>query len=256
MTSNCSMPTAPTIGVGPPSGSGEEHLRRALFGELAQPRVELLALHRVRADDAREVLRREARDPANSTSPFGRERVADAQRAAVDHADHVARPRLLDRGALARQELLRRRRGASACPCAPCFTCIPASKRPEQTRTKATRSRCLRVHVRLDLEDEAGELPGPSARRCPPVDSRGAGAGASSRNSREERLDAEVRERAAEEHRRELAREQRRFVERMPGLVEQLDRPARAGRARRRRAARAARDRRVGATASSARVAP
>src|SRR5262249_52431404 len=36
-------------------------------------------------------------------------------------------------------------------------------------------------------------------------------------------LDAEVRERAAEERGRELAREHGRFVERMPGFVEQAD---------------------------------
>ena len=41
-----------------------EHLRRALFRELAQPGVELLSLHRIGEDDAREVLRREARDAA------------------------------------------------------------------------------------------------------------------------------------------------------------------------------------------------
>jgi hypothetical protein len=35
---------------------------------------------------------------------------------------------------------------------------MPRSKRPEQTRTKATRSRLRGIHVRLDLEDHAGEL--------------------------------------------------------------------------------------------------
>ena len=39
-----------------------------------------------------------------------------------------------------------------------CFSFMPRRKRPEQSRTKATRSRCLRVDVGLHLEDEAGDL--------------------------------------------------------------------------------------------------
>ena len=64
----------------------------------------------------------------------------------------------------------------------------------------------LRVHVRLDLEDEAGEGLGSSAR----VDAGRSsvarpGGGASSMQRLEERLDAEVVERAAEEDRRDVA---------------------------------------------------
>ena len=161
--------------------------------------------------------------PLNSRSPSSRERVADAQRAAVDHADHVARPRLLDRAALARQELLRRREAHRSSRVRTCFTCIPASKRPEQTRTNATRSRCLRVHVRLDLEHEAGERRRVGS-TMPVVDSRGDGARRELEELVEERLDAEVRERAAEEHRRELAASAPpASIERVARRVEQRD---------------------------------
>src|SRR6476620_4321551 len=84
-----------------------EHLRCALFGELAESGVELLSLERVRGDDAREVLRREAWNAGElELVPFG-ERVADAEGAAVHHADHVARPRFLDGRAFTCEELLR-----------------------------------------------------------------------------------------------------------------------------------------------------
>src|SRR6185437_16411458 len=44
------------------SPRGEEHLRSAFFGELPEPGVELLPLHRIGEHDAREMLRREPRD--------------------------------------------------------------------------------------------------------------------------------------------------------------------------------------------------
>ena len=80
------------------------------------------------------------------------------------------------------------------------------------------------VHVRLDLEDEAGEvltrgLHGLAGQR---VGVR-AGAGGQAQEVLEEGLDAEVRERGAEKHRGELARENRIEVELGIGTVEQLD---------------------------------
>src|SRR3954469_19215831 len=83
-----------------------EHLRRALFRQLTQARVELLPLHRVRDHDAREMLRRKARNAAELEIRLLGERVADTKRAAIHHADDVTRPRLLARRALARHELL------------------------------------------------------------------------------------------------------------------------------------------------------
>src|SRR5690606_35307747 len=86
-----------------------EHLHRALFRELAKPRVQVLAAHRVRYGDACEVLGAEARDAAERDVAGGRERVADAQVAAVVDTDDVAGPRLLDGHTLLRQEPLRLR---------------------------------------------------------------------------------------------------------------------------------------------------
>src|SRR4029078_4513546 len=84
-----------------------EDLRRAFLGELAEAGVELLPLHRFREDDAREMFGGEARDAAELDIRAVGQRVADAQAAAIHHADHVARPRFLDGRAFTRQELLR-----------------------------------------------------------------------------------------------------------------------------------------------------
>ena len=58
---------------------------------------------------------------------------------------------------------------ASVLPVRTCFTSMPRAKRPEQMRTKAMRSRWLRIHVRLNLEDEARRS---AARRAPAARSR------------------------------------------------------------------------------------
>ena len=140
-------------------------------------------------------------------------------------------------------------------PVRTCFTCMPASKRPEQIANERDAVAMLRVHVRLDLEHEAGEAARRSARSMP------VGRFARRRLRREleklleKRLDAEVRERAAEEHRRQLAREHGLFVERMARFVEQRDVMHEPRRATRRRGARASSriversDLHVGATA-------
>ena len=63
---------------------------------------------------------------------------------------------------------------ASSLPVRDCFSFMPRRKRPEHSRRKATRSRWLRVHVGLDLEDEAGDLAARPAR--PARGSAGCGA--------------------------------------------------------------------------------
>ena len=57
----------------------------------------------------------------------------------------------------------------------------------------------------------------------PTDDSRDVGAGRQLEEFAQERLDAKVRQRAPEEHRRQVAREHGALVERMPRLVEQRD---------------------------------
>src|SRR5690606_28546372 len=80
----------------------------------------------------------------------------------------------------------------------------------------------LRVHVRLDLEHEAGERsvvrPDRAAVRVARRRWR-----REREEAREERLDAEVGERAAEERRRGLAPEERVGIELAADLVQQRD---------------------------------
>ena len=134
----------------------------------------------------------------------GRDRVADAKEPGIDQADHVAGIGALDRLALAREEAVR-----------PGHAHLAAQPRVvdghvllEDARADAHERDAVAValvHVRLDLEDEAGEDRRSSVRaRCsspPSCAWRGAGGGASSSKRVEERLDAEVVQRAAEEDR-------------------------------------------------------
>jgi hypothetical protein len=66
-------------------------------------------------------------------------------------------------------------------PVRTCFTCIPASKCPSR-RDEGDAVAMLRVHVRLDLEHEAGEALVVGS-TMPAVDLARTGGGASSRNS-------------------------------------------------------------------------
>jgi hypothetical protein len=184
--------------------------------QLLEALLELLALHRVdRARRARSAPAESAGCRSNSRipGPVG-ERVADAEDAGIEHADDVPREGLVDRWpVLLRQELRRVRESGSSCrPHVAHF--MPRTNLPEQMRTNAMRSRCSRIHVRLDLEDEAREA------RCVGRDRsltrrnccarRGQGP---SRERREERLDAEVRQRAAEEHRASVSPREHASVE-------------------------------------------
>ena len=200
---------------------GVEHLRRALLRELPQPRVELFALERIGSNDPRKMLRRETRDPGEFQLAVRRKRIADAQRAAIHHADHVTRPGLLDHRPLTRQELLRARESQRL---------AGPHVRDRQSRLEPPRADAhegnpvamLGVHVRLDLEHEAREV---GVRRVDQAVRRLA-RGGSRRELHEfpqERLDAEVGERAREEYRRQRTGKHRRFAERVPGLVEQRD---------------------------------
>ena len=96
-----------------------EHLHDALLGQLLQRLLELLGLHGVGQADAAQDFRREARHADElDVLAFG-QRVADAQRAVIGNADHVAGIRLLGQRAILREEELRRVAGSSSCRCAP-----------------------------------------------------------------------------------------------------------------------------------------
>src|SRR5688500_1379248 len=89
---------------------GKENLGRALLCELPEADVELLPPHRVAHYHAREMFGRESRNALELQVPVGREGIADAEHAAVHHADHVAGEGFLDGRALTRHELLWRRK--------------------------------------------------------------------------------------------------------------------------------------------------
>ena len=102
------------------------------------------------------MLGREARDPLELDALAFGEGVADAQVAAVHHPDDVARIRLLDRRALAGEELLRRGE-ADGLSGARLLHLHPRFELPRADTDKCDAIAMLRVHVRLDLEHEAGE---------------------------------------------------------------------------------------------------
>ena len=173
--------------------------------------------------------------PSNSTSPFGES--VSPMRSVPGSKTPMTSP-----GYASSTELRSCARNCCGAarrtifPVRTCCTFIPRSKRPEHTRTNAMRSRCRGSMFAWILNTK-------------PVNSGSSGSTMPARRLvrrrrrreieelLEERLDAEVGERAAEEHRREIAREQRLVVERVPRGVEQPDLVHELLRARPRRAA-------------------
>ena len=109
ITSNCSTPTAPRIGIALEPLGHEEELHGALLGELLEPLLQLLALQRIGEHDLHEVLGREARDALEleRLALAVDQRVADAEIAAVPDAEDVAGVGLVDVDPLLRHELHR-----------------------------------------------------------------------------------------------------------------------------------------------------
>ena len=105
-TSSCSGPTTPTS-AGEPSVRAE-HLHHALLGQLLQRLLQLLGLHRVGQPHAAQDFRREARHADEVEVLALGQRVADAQRAVVGNADHVAGIGLVGERAVLGEEELRR----------------------------------------------------------------------------------------------------------------------------------------------------
>ena len=186
------------IGSRRPRGDVEQ-LHQPFFFELPEPLVELLEA-RVLQPDAPEVFRRKARDIEKPQRRAGVQGVADGELSGVDEAENVARIGDADGLAIAAEEAVGARRAQRLSH--PALNRIMSfSNRPEQTRTNATRSRWRgsmfawilktkpvnRSSVGLTMpESRQSRL-----RRWRELDER-----------LEERLEAEVRQRAAEEHRR------------------------------------------------------
>ena len=99
---------------------------------------------------------------------------------------------------------------------------MPRSNRPEQTRTKAMRSRWERSMLACTLNTNA-ENGASSGRGLPSTSARGVGGGREVDDRVEQHAHAEVGERRAEEHRRRLAGEERLQVEVGADRVEQVE---------------------------------
>ena len=120
-----------------------EDLHGALFGELLDALLHLLALQRVvQRGRARSARARSAARVSNASASAGRQRVADAEHARVEQADDVARARPRSTVALLRHELLGAWPGGSPCPAGSGCTLMPFTNLPEHTRRNAMRSRC------------------------------------------------------------------------------------------------------------------
>ena len=153
------------------------------------------------------------------------ERVADRELPGVDQADDVAGVGLVDRLAVAAEEAVGARRRGSACP-ARLFDDRHVLGEPARADAHERDAVAMaRIHVRLDLEHEAGEA------LVGRLDDAGV-AGARLRRRREldqraqERLEAEVGQRAAEEHRRLPAGAVLGDVERRAGAADDVERLA------------------------------
>ena len=154
-------------------------------------------------------------------SPSG-ERIADREHAGVRQADDVAGERDVDRLAVGREQLHRAREphvfaGAHV---AHGHVALELAAAHAQERDAVAMAR---VHVRLNLEHEAGEaVVGRFDAVFLGVDARGRRR-AHAHERVEEQLDAEVRHRAAEEHRRDVAAQHRVVVEARARAFEQLE---------------------------------
>ena len=182
----------------------DEGTDRALLDELPEPAVELLAPAGVRALEPGEALGGEFGQGLVADRRAGIERVAEAEVAAAGQADDVARVGLVGGLAALGEEPVRAGQ-AELAPLRALVTFMSRSKRPEQTRRKATRSRWRGSMFAWILKTK----PANSARSggtgpCSPW--RGPGGGAELEEGVEEGLHAEVRQGAAEEDGGDLAR--------------------------------------------------
>ena len=198
-----------------------EGLDGALLGELHHALDELLALEAVHAGDAREELRRKDRDARVAQLSAGGQRVAQREDARVEQADDVAGVGVFHGLALVGHELLRlleldRLVGAA----------VPDGHAlGEHARADAHERQPVAVggvHVRLNLEDEAGEVRVGRLHGAHIALVRG-GRGGVFEEAGEERLHAEVGDGRAEEHRRERARAHLLEVEGVARHIQQLD---------------------------------
>ena len=207
---------------------GEEQLDRALLGELLEPLLSCLRLQRIGEHAARAKCSGEKRGmPLERDGAPLAERVADARRSPGSYRPMMSPGvGLVDRRrAPAPGTAAARAQADRACRCATWCTLHAALEACPSRRARRRCGRGARVHVRLDLEDEAGEVGVVGRRRPRRSRSRAA------RRRRQARRSAsrngstpKLVMRAAEEHRRQLAGEEAlRGRTASPAVVQQLD---------------------------------
>ena len=199
-----------------------EDLDGTLLRDLGDALDKLLALHGVHLRDDGEVLRRKRRDALKAHTHLRvADRIADGEDAGVEHADDVTGVGLIDDRALLRHELLRLRELERLAALHVQVLMVAL----ELARADAHEGDAVAVglvHVRLDLEHERGK------RRLHRVD-HAVGRRARQRRHRhvqevfQKRLDAEIRQRGAEEHRTEPAGAHLVEIEGIARAVEQLN---------------------------------
>ena len=133
-----------------------EDLHHAFLEELLDALAELLELARVRIVQVGEALRREARDLAIDDGGVLGERVADAEFGVADEPDDVAGVCLIHGFALLGEELVRAGK-AHALAGARVRDAHVASEFPRADAEEGDAVAVARIHVCLNLEDEAGE---------------------------------------------------------------------------------------------------
>ena len=151
------LPHGPHDRLGTSGGLGEKHLRRPLLRELTQAAVELLALERVRRNGPGKVLGGETRNALKLERPVAAQRIANTQIPAIHDADHVTGPCLFNADPIACHKLLRGRQPDRL----PTARMQHLHVRVEMAGDDAHERHAvavLRIHVRLNLEHETGEL--------------------------------------------------------------------------------------------------
>ena len=196
-------------------------MRDAFLGQLIQRLLELLGPHGIGQTHAAQNLRREVRHAGKIEILAFRQRIADAQRPVIGNADDVARIGLLGKRAILRKEKLRRVQ-ADGLAGSHLLDLHAAGKlagaEPDEGDTVAV----VRIHIRLDLENECGRA-GFGGRDDALV------GGLRPRRRRdgakriEEVAHAEIFERTAEEDRSQVAFGKGARIESLAGMAHEIE---------------------------------
>jgi hypothetical protein len=196
-------------------------LNDALGLQLRHALDELLVLGGLLIREPREAFRREARNRIKLDRWPGTQRIANLKDAWISKADHIAGKGLVDRLTLARKQAMR----ASHADRPPQPRVVDehvlgksARADPQERHTIAMQ----RIHIRLNLEHKSGEAFAGGIDQ-PAVAGARAGRRRQAQQRIQERLDTEVVERAAEEHRCQVAVTEAGVIEQRASALQQID---------------------------------